>query len=326
MNTSVMVISESQADSDEVNSSSRSFEAIAGSNDEKLSLRGRQMQEFLLGCGVKERSMAGLVGNVLEINTYTARRKLKGETDFSDRELSLLFDWAGYEYLGIHGLRKRETKASEPKELEDGPIYGKDYVDSEMSIEGEKKQCRVWLKVNAEIPAAKGLFIVETNDGKYKVVSDKNVQLGTKPHLIERIEFIEPWIYEGSGATLAIYNEGEAEEVATIAESFRKSGFKTRGISQRDDLGKALSKEKFEAFLIEWVSWHDWNGIEVAESIRQSNQTAPIVLVVGMGESREDHLIEACERLSLKIIEQPAKTQKISESILKEIRLSKLRR
>lgn len=270
----------------------------------------QQIAELYQANGVSPRKLAARIASVANLHAKSARRKLDGVTAFTTSELGVILDDLGFEYAGIYGFRK---KAAE------GDGSNKQFHAS-VEMDGELRSCLVTIRSDRRpVPAGTGKVLIESSPGEYSIVSKDKVPHGVQGHLIESMEFKEPYSYEGSGAYLGIFDDDESA-AETIAAGLHRAGFKTIPLTSQTALNKALKSRHFDALLLNWANWCEWDPVEVGDRIRKSFPNIPIIFNAGFEDEENPALILAAESCNAMILPQLLGTQGITRYILRELK------
>lgn len=283
----------------------------------QVSMVGPQVSDLLVKNGIKKKKVVEVVTEVLQVANRTARRKLYGQSLFTDGEITKLLDYIGYEYKGIYGIvKKAQGPTAVNEERANMPVR------SMIELDGKALPCNVWIRSDDRlIPAARSKVAIKQDDGLYKIVDTNDINSGVTPLYISKIEIVDPFLYEGSGPYLAIFDE-DAGSAQAVANALRTTGFSTKAISNKDELLTCFASERFEAFVLTWAHWCSWMPKDIGGIVFDAFPNAPVFFITPIEDGDNNELNSTAEVLDAIIITQPTTTNQIAKRILRELRSS----
>lgn len=280
---------------------------------------GPQMRELLARHGTPPHRQVALVADLLSLGGRTVRRKLDGTTAFTEQELAAVLAHIGFVYQGLDGIKQATGDASDApfSNGADGPAVA---IHAAIEFNGRARDCLVWPSANQRnVPAARSWVLLPTTGGGHVIARTDTVPDGESGLLIERIEIIEPYEYEGTGPRLAVYDDSDGG-AELVAGALYRAGFRAFPISTVETLSASFNAEHFDAFLLTWTSDSRWAPLDLGSMIRNEFPHATIVFCAGFEDGDAPILVQAADALNAALVTQPVPTAIIARTILRDMK------
>jgi len=260
-----------------------------------------QVRRFLLAHGVKEHNHASEIARIIVVDRSQAYRRLKGEVGWSHHDLRAIARHFGApeDHLLPPADASRRPVGAAPEavpalvrirhlpplgHLVPGPALGPQDSSDLVAVRGPSGW-EVWL--HAEAPG------------------------GLPRHAVESLTLRSP-----AHLQVALL-EDDLRSAQALVEALRLQGVAVSAFAGRDGLLAALSQQRFDAFVLDWLL-PDGTAAEVVEAIRRDRANGPIVVVTGalMADNELEHsLQELSARWNFSTLDKPVRPLNLANTI-----------
>ncbi len=240
-----------------------------------------------------------------------------------EKRAGVLSDTFGLSYSAAH----RRNMGLAPWPLEDvqrlaerfgeslgqmiGNLDGDDGDRATFDFGEVRKSCKVWLGALLREGTAKEF--VATRVGRALKVTVGGVP-GSETYAVTRL------VFEATHSIAVLDDEPDIAD--SIAEGFRKQGFRSDSYTSINRLLERLKDHPYDAYVLDWII-HKVSVIDLVKAIRAHDKECFIGILTGKfasGEADADEVTDACHMFDMAAFTKPAAIPLLSSAITRKLR------
>ncbi len=278
-------------------------------DSEHIAGRVREMMERH---NIGKRKQSSELCRILGLTFTHARRKITGRSPWALAQIKK---------VAIHFEESPRALIDTFAGTETTPTKGVAH-DATLVIGSKEIPCLAW--IGSEFIGNKPPEFLATMQNNTWRIYEAGVAPATAPtYSVELIE-IRPRQSEADKPTIAVVDD-EHDSADGICDYFNERGFKATPFYSTVDFLKALRKNPFDGYVIDWLVGRETSEKAIEEIRASENPDAPIILLTGelqTGKADETDIARVIRKSNVDCLEKPARLFLLAANLSKKLALS----